>query len=82
MWAGCIVSLTTPTRSSLTASRSVSSLSLVEKVEESAHRVGGKAGSDDSANDREANRENRIFEPVVVDVGVLVRKVQSQEKET
>jgi hypothetical protein len=30
--AGCIVSLTTPTRSSLKASRSVSSLSLVEKA--------------------------------------------------
>jgi hypothetical protein len=31
-WAGCIVSLTTPTRSSLNASRSVSSLSLTEKA--------------------------------------------------
>src|SRR5919112_1199612 len=31
-WTGCIVSLTTPTRSSLKASRSVSSLSLAEKV--------------------------------------------------
>jgi hypothetical protein len=31
-WAGCIVSLTTPTRSPLNASRSVSSLSLVEKA--------------------------------------------------
>src|SRR3712207_3445246 len=31
-WAGCIVSLTTPTRSSLKASRSVSSLSLAEKA--------------------------------------------------
>jgi uncharacterized metal-binding protein YceD (DUF177 family) len=30
--AGCIVSLTTPTRSSLRASRSVSSLSLAEKA--------------------------------------------------
>jgi hypothetical protein len=30
-WAGCIVSLTTPTRSFLTASRSVSSRSLAEK---------------------------------------------------
>src|SRR5687767_9953992 len=32
-WAGCTVSLTTPTRSSLKASRSVSSLSLAEKAE-------------------------------------------------
>ena len=31
-WEGCIVSLTTPTRSSLRASRSVSSLSLAEKA--------------------------------------------------
>src|SRR5215217_681465 len=31
-WAGCIVSLTTPTRSSLRASRSVSSLSAAEKA--------------------------------------------------
>ena len=31
-WAGCIVSLTTPTRSPLRASRSVSSLSLAEKA--------------------------------------------------
>ena len=31
-WAGCIVSLTTPTISSLKASRSVSSLSLAEKA--------------------------------------------------
>jgi hypothetical protein len=31
-WAGCMVSLTTPTRSSLKASRSVSSLSLAEKT--------------------------------------------------
>jgi hypothetical protein len=31
-WAGCIVSLTTLTRSSLKASRSVSSLSLAEKA--------------------------------------------------
>ena len=31
-WAGCIVSLTTPTRSSLSASRSVSSLSIAEKA--------------------------------------------------
>ena len=31
-WAGCIVSLTTPTRSSFNASRSVSSLSLEEKA--------------------------------------------------
>jgi hypothetical protein len=31
-WAGCIVSLTTPTRLSLKASRSVSSLSLAEKA--------------------------------------------------
>jgi hypothetical protein len=31
-WAGCIVSLTTPTRSLFSASRSVSSLSLVEKA--------------------------------------------------
>jgi hypothetical protein len=30
MWAGCIVSLTTPTRSSLNASRSVSSRSYIE----------------------------------------------------
>jgi hypothetical protein len=31
-WVGCIVSLTTTTRSSFRASRSASSLSLVEKV--------------------------------------------------
>ena len=31
-WAGCIVSLTTPTRLSFSASRSVSSLSVVEKA--------------------------------------------------
>jgi hypothetical protein len=31
-WAGCMVSFTTPTRSSLSASRSVSSLSLAEKA--------------------------------------------------
>jgi hypothetical protein len=31
-WAGCIVSLTTPMRSSLKASRSISSLSLAEKA--------------------------------------------------
>ena len=31
-WAGCIVSLTTPTRSSLKASRSVSSRSVEEKA--------------------------------------------------
>jgi len=31
-WAGCIVSLTTPTRSSLSASKSVSSRSLMEKA--------------------------------------------------
>src|SRR3712207_6961350 len=33
-WAGCIVSLTTPTISSLSASRSVPSLSLAERSEE------------------------------------------------
>jgi hypothetical protein len=32
MWAGCIVSLTTPTRSSLNASRSVSFRNCAEKV--------------------------------------------------
>jgi hypothetical protein len=31
-WAGCMVSLTTPTRSSRKASRSVSPLSLAEKA--------------------------------------------------
>jgi hypothetical protein len=31
-WAGCMISFTTPTRSSLSASRSVSSLSMAEKA--------------------------------------------------
>ena len=41
----------------------------------------GLAGGNDSAEDREANREDCIFEPVVEDVSVWVREVQVQEQE-
>src|SRR5215207_4507947 len=49
-WAGCIVPLTTPTRSSLKASRSVSSLSLAEKAPRGCYELGPE---------RLTNAENR-----------------------
>ena len=51
-------------------------------TKEPAQGIGGKAGGDNSTDDREAEREYGVLESEAIDMSFEVRVVQGQHKET